>query len=506
MYQREQVREEWQRVGGLDQTAGNIMLAGLDLVVLDEPQLFTAPPEHLVTKGVQANYLREFIPVWLEQGVVGRLSLPTAPSHFSRMFTVPKPEGKRRPIIDLSPFNKRIRKQGFHMEDLLLIAKTIFPGLWGVKIDLKDAYFGVPLSPRIWKYFLFALGEGEDLEIFFFKVLPFGLTSAPWAFTRVMKAVKKVLRLRGIQVTSFLDDFLILARSYEEALAHTTVTIDLLQRLGFQINWEKSSTEPRRSLEYLGVTVDLASMTFSLPEEKVQKILSFCRDGLEASRLTRRELERLTGFFNFAAQYLRLGKLFLKPIVLWMNRNTSVALRDRYVLLDDSLREALIPWMDPDFLRCPIPIRRHPFSKTLMTDASLDAWSGILLPHSVRGPWPPEWEGMSMNWKELKAVHLSLIRFQNQLKGHCVRILSDSTTALACIRKEGSLASEALWDLAKDLLLFAQSKDISLYPVHLRGRLNVLADKASRDGLISTEWSLDRGSFKRICEVWGVPW
>ena len=224
-----------------------------------------------------------------------------------------------------------------------------------------------------------------------------------------------------------------------------------------------------------------------------------------ASRLTRRELERLTGFFNFAAQYLRLGKLFLKPIVLWMNRNTSVALRDRYVLLDDSLREALIPWMDPDFLRCPIPIRRHPFSKTLMTDASLDAWSGILLPHSVRGPWPPEWEGMSMNWKELKAVHLSLIRFQNQLKGHCVRILSDSTTALACIRKEGSLASEALWDLAKDLLLFAQSKDISLYPVHLRGRLNVLADKASRDGLISTEWSLDRGSFKRICEVWGVP-
>ena len=37
------------------------------------------------------------------------------------------------------------------------------------------------------------------------------------------------------------------------------------------------------------------------------------------------------------------------------------------------------------------------------------------------------WVGMSMYWKELKAVHLSLIRFQDQLKGHCIRILSDSS-------------------------------------------------------------------------------
>ena len=85
-----------------------------------------------------------------------------------------------------------------------------------------------------------------------------------------------------------------------------------------------------------------------------------------------------------------------------------------------------------------------------------------------------------MYWKVLNVVHLSLISFQDQLKGHC----SESfLTALACIRKEGSLASESLWDLSKNLLLFAQSKDISLYPVHLR-RLNVLADKASRVGLM----------------------
>ena len=59
------------------------MLAGLELEVLDEPPLFSEPPEHLVTKGVQESHLREFVPGWLEEDVIGKLSLPTEPSHFS---------------------------------------------------------------------------------------------------------------------------------------------------------------------------------------------------------------------------------------------------------------------------------------------------------------------------------------------------------------------------------------------------------------------------------------
>ena len=420
------------------------MLEGLEIQFEEETLLLSEPPENLITRGIQEEHLREFVPDWLEEGGIGNLFLPIPPSYFSKMFTVPKEQDKRRPIIDLSLLNKRIKKQGFRMEDLSSIAKIIFPGLWGVKLDLKDAYFHIPLPPRIWKYFLFALGKGKDMEFFYFKVLPFGLTSAPWAFTRVMKAIKRELRLQNIQVTSYLDDFLILGRSYEETLDHSSKVIDLLQRLGFKINWEKSSKEPQKVLEYLGVMIDLEAMTFYLPEEKIQKILSFCETGQRAYRLTRRALEKLVGFFNFAAQFLKLGRLFLKPIVLWMNNSTQVSQRDRFVPLDSSLKKALLPWMNLSFLRRPIPIRRPSFSKTLMTDASLDGWSGVMFPHSVRGPWPSEWTHRSMNWKELKAVHLSLIKFQHLLQGHGIRVLTDSTTTLACIKKEGSLASQAL--------------------------------------------------------------
>ena len=347
------------------------------------------------------------------------------------MFSVPKEGSERSPIIDLSDLNRSLKKKGFKMEDLGKVAKNISRGLWGVKVDLKDAYFHIPLDPEYQKYFAFALGG----RTFCFQVLPFGLSSAPWTFTRVMKPIKVWLRLRNIRVSSFLDDFLILASSFRKAIEHTSMLIDLLQKLGFRINWGKSSLEPQRRLQYLGVMIDLESLSFSLPEEKVQAVLAFCRQGQRVPSLTRRELEKLVGYFNFVAKFLNLGRLYLKPIQAWMNANSSVLSRDSKVPLDEVLREALLPWADPDFLRSPVPIKERLPSIEIVTDASDFGWSGILLLEVLRGEWPPALQSMSINWKELKAIHLTLLGFPHQLKGKCVKVWSDSRTALSCIRK-----------------------------------------------------------------------
>ena len=221
--------------------ASDIMVGGLRLSFLSPVQTSLWPPDFLVTRGIQAERLKSFIPTWLEEGVIGTLDLPELPpSYFSRLFTVRKDRDKWRPIIDLSVLNLSLRKQGFKMEDLKVIAKTLSPGLWGVKLDLKDAFFHVPLAPEVWKYFTFVIQiRGEPPKIYFFQKLPFGLTSAPWAFSRVLKPLKAILRLRDIQVTSYLDDFLILAGSRSQAIDHTAEVITLLQQFGFRINWAK---------------------------------------------------------------------------------------------------------------------------------------------------------------------------------------------------------------------------------------------------------------------------
>ena len=445
----------------------------------------------------QSQIILRFIPDWLAADRIGEVFHQT-PLHFSRMFSVPKGNTDWRPIIDLSPLNLLLKKKHFRMEHIWKVATCISRGMWAVKLDLQDAYLHIRLHPSIWHLFAFTLGD----RVFYFKVLPFGLSTAPWAFTRLMKAVKRKLRILGIVITSFLDDFIILARSYQEALDHTSIVISLLQSLGLTINWKKSSPAPARRLEYLGVVIDLVSLTFSLPQSKVDKVKTLIQS-TSAPFLRRKDLDSLVGFLSFAADFLPLGRLLLKPIQRWVNANSSPLQRYKEIPLDGTLRDLLRPWVRSGFLEQTIPILTRSPTITLMTDSSDLSWAGVLLPHKVRGDWNPSQLDQHINWKELKAVHLSLIHFLPLLRGKCVSLRADNTVALACLRKQGSLRSSNLWDLSKEILELTLAQGITLVPKHIKGVLNVLADKGSRSLPIETEWSLDRETFLFLCSRFG---
>merc|ERR1711867_153463 len=208
------------------------MLEGLKLEFIRFPELSQECPPAVVTGHIQSSRLEEFIEPWLKAGIIGKGKVGEE-GFFSRLFTVPKDENKWQPIIDLSAINLKLKKRSFKMEDLKSIQKLIKPGMWAVKLDLKDAYFHVPLHPSIWKYFKFTLKKrGKLQKNYFFKRLPFGLTTAPWAFSRILVPLKKILRLQNIIVSAYLDDFLILASSREEAVRHTKIVINLRGRLG----------------------------------------------------------------------------------------------------------------------------------------------------------------------------------------------------------------------------------------------------------------------------------
>ncbi|CAL4170226.1 unnamed protein product, partial [Meganyctiphanes norvegica] len=220
---------------------------------------------------------------------------------------------------------------------------------------------------------------------------------------------------------------------------------------------------------------------------------------------SRRDLERMVGYINFGAQYLPLGRLFLLPLVSWMNAHTLPALRDLPVRADGQLRTALLHWSDRRHLTVPVPMNIEDPVTFIMTDASLTGWCGIFQDQTISGGWNRQDLVHSMNWMELSAIHRTVQFFHRQLAGLCVRVFSDNTTALACIRRQGSLASPALLHLAYQLLSLCQCHRITLVPSHLKGVLNVLADQGSRKGTISTEWSLDPESFWWVCKKVGIP-
>ena len=124
-------------------------------------------------------------------------------------------------------------------------------------------------------------------------------------------------------MSSFLDEFLIVALFKDLCALHTTWTADMLVWLGFSINEAKSERTPRQTIVYLGVIFNLHTCTIVLPLEQVAKVLYQCRQLISSATTTRRILESFVGLLNFAGPMLRLGKLFTTPIIIWMNTFSS---------------------------------------------------------------------------------------------------------------------------------------------------------------------------------------
>ena len=115
--------------------------------------------------------------------------------------------GKKRLILDLRHVNLYIFKQKLKCEDLSVALKVMSNGYYLFKFDLKSGYHHVEIFPDHRKYLAFAWDFGDGvLKYFQFAVLPFGLSSAPFLFTKLLKPVVTSWRCKGIPMVIFLDD------------------------------------------------------------------------------------------------------------------------------------------------------------------------------------------------------------------------------------------------------------------------------------------------------------
>jgi hypothetical protein len=117
-----------------------------------------------------------------------------------------------------------------------------------------------------------------------FVVLPFGLSTAPRMFTLVMATCVRFLRHRGIRLLAYLDDLIFAHCHARGALSAAQQTIAILGRFGWLVHPTKCTGThvATQTFTALGVWVNLASQTFSIPLDKLARIraaLSDLRDG-----------------------------------------------------------------------------------------------------------------------------------------------------------------------------------------------------------------------------------
>ena len=126
--------------------------------------------------------------------------------------------GKKRLILDLRLVNEYLEKTSVRYEDMRTAMIFLRKGGFMFKFDLKSGYHHIDICPAHREFLGFAWVMNGSLSFFRFRQLPFGLSSAPSIFTKVVRPLVKKWRGEGKSVVVFLDDGLGFASSYTEAI------------------------------------------------------------------------------------------------------------------------------------------------------------------------------------------------------------------------------------------------------------------------------------------------
>ena len=494
-------RQGWERISK-DPWVLNLVGEGLLLPFQDDPPLLSNVPINLTS---HHTALEEIVTKLADKQAIERVVVTSSPGFYSRLFLVPKKDGTWRPVIDLSALNTFLRVDRFKMETAASVRLAIRQGDWAVSIDLSDAYFHILVRPPSRKYLRFmALGQ-----VWQFRALPFGLAIAPRVFSKLMVVVAAHLRSVGIRIVQYLDDWLVLHSSRQLLLDQLSFALELMTQLGLVVNEAKSELSPSQEFVFIGMHFYTPISTVFLPVDRGISLRSLVTTVLHSRQVPARLFLSLLGTLNAASELIPLGRLQLRPLQFFLNEVWSPR-RDSLELpltITEEVRSLLRPWLDSHWLAQGNPICPPVAKLFLFTDASLSGWGAHLEPAGLlaSGTWP-QGHKSHINNLELRAVRLALESFQDLVQGSAVMVASDNSTVVSYIRRQGGTRSRLLFRETESLLLWCASLGISLQAKHIAGRLNVLADRLSRqDVALPGEWSLSQRVANSLFDMLGLP-
>ena len=408
----------------------------------------------------------------------------------SPIFTVSKKDGGVRLILNLKRLNSFIENYHFKMDNINTILELITPNCWMAVIDLKDAYYSVPVHSKFQKYLRF-IYKGQLYE---YTVFPNGLCICPRKFTKLMKPILAHIHALHHIISGYIDDFYLQGNTYEKCVANVVNTLKTFDNAGLVPHPQKSTFVPVQEIVLLGFVINSVSMTIRLTVEKKEKIKSLVTQVMISRHHVQiRLVAKLIGCLVASLPAVMHGALYYK----YLEKEKIAALGlckgnfDSHMSLSVNAIAELNWWsknIDTSFNRIRVPS----VDIVLHSDASLEGWGAVMGQISSGGRWSAQEATCHINVLELHAVLLALKCFRTSSVNKHVKILVDNTTAVATINHMGSVHSDACHLMARKIWDFCISHNIWLTAAHLPGSANVDADYASRNFTnIDTEWMLN---------------
>ena len=411
--------------------------------------------------------------------------------------------GKGRLILDLRHVNKHVVYSRIKFEGLETASQYLTPDCYGFVFDLKAAYHNIDIFYNHQKYLGFSWKFGDTVKYFVFTVLPFGLCSAGYIFTKVVRPLVAHWRKDGIKITVYLDDGLGLAENetvcQEQALK---VKEDLLSS-GFVPNKDKCVWTPVQSLIWLGFQWDLKSCLLKLPLSKIEDFIDLIYTILStANKLKIRLLARFCGkIISFSPAIGNVTQIMTRSTFSVINLKDDW---DQCVDLNQhagSIKEILF-WKENIRGLKPVPIIKSKTDFKVFTDASDTGAAGYLQNSDciAHRNWSPCEAKKSSTWREVKAVELCIDSFAHALENSSVTFFTDNQNAVSIIKKGSKIPD--LQKVALTIFEICVLNNISLYIHWIPREENQRADALSR--IIDVDdWGISFEFFEFLNSMWG---
>ena len=420
-----------------------------------------------------SHEVKKAIDSFLEKGVIKRCK-ESRRQYVSPYFLTLKPDGTNRFILNLKRLNKFVQSFHFKYEDLKTATKLIGTGCYMITLDIKDAFLLVPVHKSSQKYLRFRFQE----KCYQFQCLPFGLSTSPYVFTKILKPVLKYLRKRGFISSIYLDDILCIANSPDESLRNAQATSSLLKSLGFILNDKKSSSTPNTMCKFLGFLIDSRKSDLSLTNTKKEKLISLLETFLKKKSVSIIDLARIIGKLIAACPAVKYGWLYTKRLEsekIAALESSNGSYKGKTCITLEAKNDIL--WWIKNISTAKKSFKTLEFNIVINTGASDFGWAATDGTREICGCWNRSDIVYHINFKELLAVKLALVELGKNVRDCNILLRVDNTTAIAYINRMGGVKYKNYNDLARIIWQWAEVRNIWLRASYIASSDNNDADR-----------------------------
>ena len=479
----------------------DVIESGYKLPLLQIPSPFVARNNSSALD--ESHFVESAINELILQGCVSEVF--ETPAIINPLSVSIQKSGKKRLILDLRHVNQFLYKTKFRCEDVSVAKEILNPGDFMFTFDLKSGYHHVEIFPEHRKYLSFAWTFSSGCTRYFeFSVLPFGLSSAPYLFTKLLRPLVKKWRSEAKAIVVFLDDGLGAAADRNKAkIASLQVHADLLKS-GFLPNEAKCVWEPAQSITWLGTVLNTSTSEISATVKRINSLHHDLATILAASPPCHpvRKLASVCG------KIISLGNC-VGNVCRLMTRNLFAVINsaptwNACVHLSSEALSELNFWKSnvASLNGIPIwPLVRKP-SKIVYSDASASACASFI---EFEGKifhqnWSDFEKAQSSTYRELLAVSLSLKSFNESLKAQTVTWFTDNQNVVRIVScgSKVPMLQELAMDIYQSCLQNAINIDIQWIPRDL----NSAADDFSKF-IDYDDYTINDSVFNAVEELWG---